>query len=413
MSSARPQRTVVFLPHHFREPGEKGGLRSWHIVNQLGRYASVTVIVPGVDTLTGERAQGLSSHQLWAEEPRDDNVRLIRVNSLRNDRSSKVRRALYYLSFSILQFVRALSLRRMDAIVTTSLPVSTMLGAWMVAKLRRAPLVVDVRDLPTDLAIELRYFRDNSFSRMLRRLEYFVYKRAKLVICVSHGMRAMLIERGVTASKVEVVPIGYDALEADQRAKSGTLRDLELGDRFVVLYSGTMGYVVDIETVLDAARLLAHRRDILFLLVGDGQRLEEYKTRSRQDGSRCVFTGRVRKSEVAEICERADVCVYPLVSGRIIATLLGNKIFDYMGAGKPTVYCGPVGDVSKLIEDSNCGICLPPGDAAGLAEAVVDLQQNPDKARRLGEAGRRYVLDGWTAPQTTARLASLVVQLTG
>ena len=83
------------------------------------------------------------------------------------------------------------------------------------------------------------------------------------------------------------------------------------------------------------------------------------------------------KFVVSEICRRADVCVYPLIDGKVIAALLGNKIFDYMGAGKSTVYTGPRGDVSRLIDAAGGGICLPPGDAAGLAAAILELARRP------------------------------------
>ncbi|NNF03270.1 MAG: glycosyltransferase, partial [Rhodothermales bacterium] len=175
-----------------------------------------------------------------------------------------------------------------------------------------------------------------------------------------------------------------------------------------VLYSGTMGYVVDVDTVLDAARIVRDQHDIAFLFVGDGQRLEEYRQRAQDDDSNCVFTGRVSKSSIAGICRRADVCVYPLVDGRIIATLLGNKIFDYMGAGKATIYTGPTGDVSRLIAEAKGGICLPPAAARLLAESILDLRGDPVACERMGDAARDYVMRGLTARDTTRQLAALI-----
>jgi len=407
MSVAR----VLFLPHHFREPTDKGGLRSWHIVNQLGKADHVVVVVPGVDTLTGERSAALPRFRPWSSERRSDRVTIIRVNALRNDRTSKLRRALYYLSFSILQFLRGLFVPGVRVVMTTSMPVSTMLLGWLTARLRGASFVIDVRDLPTDLAIELGYFRGGFPSRFMRRLEYFAYRHADRIVAVSQGMADLLAAGGVDGSRLTVAPIGYDALEEPDAPDSGTVQRLELAGRFVVLYSGTMGYVVDVETMLAAASLTREREDIVYLIVGDGQRLPEYRERARRDGSRCRFTDRVPKFVVTEICRRADVCVYPLIDGRIIATLLGNKIFDYMGAGKPTIYTGPPGDVSRLIESAGAGVCLPPGDAEGLARTVVALAADPERRARLGAAARRHVMQGLTAPQTTRRVADVVQSL--
>jgi len=206
-------RRVLFLPHHFREPTDKGGLRSWHIVNQLERSGPVVVVVPGVDTLTGERSAALSRFRPWASERRSERVEIIRVNALRNDRTSKLRRGLYYVSFSLLQFVRGVFLPGVRVVMTTSMPVSTMLLGWLTARLRGASFIIDVRDLPTDLAIELGYFGNGFFSRLMRRLEYFSYRRADLIVTVSRGMADLLVAGGVDARSVHVAPIGYDALE--------------------------------------------------------------------------------------------------------------------------------------------------------------------------------------------------------
>jgi glycosyltransferase involved in cell wall biosynthesis len=404
MSSPR----VLFLPHHFREPTDKGGLRSWHIVNQLEKAGPVVVVVPGVDTLTGERNARLSRCSPWSSERRSANVEIIRVNALRNDRTSKLRRSLYYLSFSALQFVRSVFLPGIRVVMTTSMPVSTMLLGWLTARLRGAAFVIDVRDLPTDLALELGYFKAGLFSRLMRRLEYFAYRHADVVVAVSQGMADLLTAGGVDAARVHVAPIGYDALEEPDGRRSSFVEGLPLAGRFVVLYSGTMGYVVDVGTMLEAARLTREREDIVYLIVGDGQRLAEYRERARRDGSHCLFTDRVPKYVVSEICRRADVCVYPLIDGKVIASLLGNKIFDYMGAGKPTVYTGPPGDVSRLIEAADGGICLPPGDAKALAGTLLALAADRERCARMGAAARRFVLQGWTAPQTTRKVSELV-----
>jgi glycosyltransferase involved in cell wall biosynthesis len=100
-----------------------------------------------------------------------------------------------------------------------------------------------------------------------------------------------------------------------------------------------------------------------------------------------------------------------LIDGRVIAALLGNKIFDYMGAGRPTIYTGPPGDVSRLIETAGAGICLPPGDAAALASTIRALSEDCARCTRMGAAARRFVMDGLTAPQTTQVFSELIRDL--
>jgi glycosyltransferase involved in cell wall biosynthesis len=297
---------VLFIPHHFRQPKDQGGLRSWHVVNQLKEFTDVTVLVPGVDTLSGRRHKRLG-WRFWITEDPDDRVRIIWVNALPNIRTSKLGRALYYLSFSALQYLRGIFMRRVDLVLTTSMPVSTMFLAWVTACRHRAPLVLDVRDLSTDLVIELGYFRDGLFARSLQRIEHFIFRRADRIVTVSSGMAEVLGSRLGSERNVHVCPIGFDALETSEPAEHGVWDHLPLEDRFVVLYSGTMGYVVDVNTMLEAARMTRDRNDILYLFVGDGQRREEYQQKSRDDQSNCLFIGRIPKQAIARVCERAQI----------------------------------------------------------------------------------------------------------
>jgi glycosyltransferase involved in cell wall biosynthesis len=109
-------------------------------------------------------------------------------------------------------------------------------------------------------------------------------------------MADLLVVGGVSAERIQVAPIGYDALEDVTREPSALAAALPLAERFVVLYSGTMGYVVDVETMLESARLTRDRADILYLFVGDGQRLIEYQERSRRDGSQLRLHGVASRS---------------------------------------------------------------------------------------------------------------------
>ena len=403
------RKKVTYLPHHFRDPSGQGGLRTWHQVNRLTENADVTIIVPGVDTLSGERHSTLAKRQIWSVEHRGEALRVFRVNSLSNDRRIKWKRALYYSSFSIMQFLCGLRHGKAQAVLTTSMPVSSMLLAYVLAGMRRVPLILDVRDLPTDLAVEIGYFQDSIISRAIRRCENFVYRRADLVVTVSEGMRKLLLPKGVDPSKVHVVPIGFDQLENTSSIDSIPESIVErLRGKFVVLYSGTMGHVVDVDTVLNAAELTKNDRSIVYLLVGDGQRIDEYRERATNQNLDVIFTGRVEKQAVSAYCAMASVCLYPLIDGQVIAALLGNKIFDYMGAAKPTIYTGPCGDVGNLILTAKCGVTLAPRDASGLVESIKKLQANPALARSMGRAGSEYARSKATAQASAAQFADLI-----
>lgn len=406
-------RHILLIFHHYRTPEEPGGLRSWHIGSHLARKGfSVTAVVPGVDTLSGQRHPRLRG-RLWHREV-IDGVQIIRVNATRNDRKSKARRALYYLSFSCLQAVRAFLVRKPDAIITTSMPWSSLLFSFILARMRRVPLVVDVRDLPTDAAVELGYFSHSSFVRLLLKGEGWIFKHSDQLIPVSHGMANLLKRKGVSANKIRVIPIGYDGREAYKQTtnwKRAIKSELGVRGKFVVLYAGTMGHVVDIPTVLNAAQETGNNKDVVYLFVGGGQRLEEFRKTAGIKRLSCMFLGPVPKGDIPLYCSQVDVCTYPLSGGAVVASLLGNKIFDYLGNGAATIYSGPEGDVARLIKRSGGGICVPAGDAKGLSEAINRLYRNPNTCKLLGKMGKEFVEKEYNVQKMMGEFEASVVQL--
>jgi glycosyltransferase involved in cell wall biosynthesis len=399
--------------HHYRTPEQRGGLRSWHIGSYLTRNGyKVTAIVPGIDPLSGNMEPGLNG-KLWHKET-INGAKIIRVNSLKNNRISKLRRLMYYTSYSTLQFLCSCFVKKVDLIISTSMPLSSVFLSFVQAKLRGIPFVIDVRDLPTDSAIELNYFSENGLSKHILNFEAWLFRKADCLIPVSNGMARVLETKGIPPHKIRVVPIGYDGRDA-YKGFTDWNRDIraELGleGKFIVLYAGTMGHVVDIPTVLEAANNIKDVQDITFVFVGGGQLIEEYKETAKKSGLNCIFLGPRPKSDIPLFCSQADVCVYPLKGSSIIGSLLGNKIFDYSGNYAPTLYSGPEGDIKALIENAGGGICVPAGDAKALSQSILSLYRDPGKKKRLGTNAALYVEKGYKVENMMQKFESIISQI--
>jgi len=368
-----------------------GGLRSWHIGTHLAAQGyQVTAVVPGVDTLTGKRKEDLGK-RLWVKE-RIHGVNVFWTNALANDRNSKLKRALYYCSSSMLQFFGALRVNEIDIVVTTSMPLPAVIGGMMTAWVRRVPFVIEVRDLTIDSGLEVGYLPSNWLTKAMLNIESWLFRRADRIIAVTQGMRDILVkDKGVEPWRTSVVPLGFEG-QAIYNGLVDWSRDirveLEIGDKFIVLYSGTLGYVFDIPTILRAACETRHRPDILYLFLGGGQNLHEFKAYAENQGIHCLFLGPRPKHDVPIFCAQADVCVYAIRQGKALSSILGNKVFDYLGNGKPVITASPKGDVQRLIETCEAGIRVPSADGQAMGEAILSLADDPERLKRFGHNAR-------------------------
>ena len=188
----------------------------------------------------------------------------------------------------------------------------------------------------------------------------------------------------------------------------GLFTDLPI--KTICIYCGTFGHVVEVDTVLDAASKLLNRQDIGFVFIGSGQRLEEYKKTSAERGLNAFFLGRKSKQEVHAICNAADICIYSAKDGELSAAMLGNKVFDYLGANKPIVYSGPKGAVSDVIEELKAGLLSSAHDAIGLAGNIEKLADSPSLYKRIKDGAKSFKTAGYTANNAANILSGVIKQ---
>ena len=152
-----------------------------------------------------------------------------------------------------------------------------------------------------------------------------------------------------------------------------------------------MGEANDLTQVLDAAALLRERGEggIRFLLQGDGKRRAALEREIRARGlENVVLLPPGDKLAAARLAAASDACMTIFKQVPILATNSPNKLFDTFAAGRPAIV-NTDGWQRTLVEEHEAGLFTRPGDPADLAEQVLALRDDPARARRMGENGRR------------------------
>jgi glycosyltransferase involved in cell wall biosynthesis len=395
---------ILLIHQAFAALDEPGGTRHHELARFLASKGhQVTVIASPVSYLTGEKASpppSGSSHfsQKWGESKSEANmggeqergVRVIRAYTYNALHKSFVHRVFAFISFMVSSFFAGLGVQNVDVVWGTSPPIFQGWTAWMLARLKGAKFLFEVRDLWPDFAIAVGVLKNPVLINMSLWLERFLYKRADQVIVNSPGYVEHVSSRG--AQRVELIPNGADPGMFNPLDMGSQFRaSNHLQNRFVVLYAGAHGISNDLEVVLESARLLARRLDIHFVLLGDGKEKANLQARARELGVRNVtFLPPVAKSAMGAALAGADACLAILKPLEAYKTTYPNKVFDYMAAGRPVILAID-GVIRQVVEAANCGVFCEPGNAQALAEAVLELAADRDAALRKGLAGRAYL----------------------
>jgi glycosyltransferase involved in cell wall biosynthesis len=278
-------------------------------------------------------------------------------------------------------------------VVVVSSPTFFSVGAgWLLARLKRARLVVEVRDLWPAIFTELGVLTNRRLIALLERLELAAYAAADTVIVVSDGFRANLIGRGVPAGKVHIIRNGVRSGEFDPQARADPRLRARLGagpGDCLVLYAGTHGISQGLTSVADAAARLAGQ-PIRFAFVGEGADKQRLRDRVAELGLRNVtLRPGIPHERVPALLAAADICLVPLRDVPLFSSFIPSKMFECLAAGRPVV--GAVaGEAAQILREAGAQV-VPPADSTALAGAIEVLAADPARRAAIGRQGRCYV----------------------
>ena len=388
---------LLLIHQSFVSGAEAGGTRHVELGQHLvDRGDDVTVVASQISYLSGksmnERRGGLRRGLFYRE--RAGGIRVLRAYAPAVLHKSYVWRAVAFVVFALTSVWAGLRAGKVDVVMGTSPPIFQAVSALAVARIRRKPFLLEIRDLWPAFAIEMGVLTNPVLIRLSRWLERFLYRRADHLLVNSPAYRDYLVGEGVAEGRISFVPNGVDVSMFDPGARGEAIRArYGLEGKVVVVYAGAIGPANDLGVLIDVAERLKANVTVEILIVGDGKdraRLEAV-TQARGLGN-VTFTGPLPKSTMPDVLAAADVCVAILQDIPMFKTTYPNKVFDYMAAGRPTVLAID-GVIRLVIEEANGGIFVRPGDVHELSSAVETLAGDEALRRRMGASARAHVAE--------------------
>ncbi len=250
-------------------------------------------------------------------------------------------------------------------------------------------------------------------SASQKQVQRVAYSLARHVVANSNAVRERLIADGTGAEKVSVIYNGLDLRRLSTSAsRPESLSMLDLPDdsrhRFVTIVANMRHEVKDYPMFLRAARRVKDAvPEAAFLLAGEGELTDSLKTRARELGidDSTFFLGRCEN--VAELLSISEICV---LSSK--AEGFSNSILEYMAAARPVVVTD-VGGAREVVSEGETGYLVASGDDAAMADRLISLLRDPERARMMGEKGRRAVEEKFSCEAQLARTEALYERLLG
>ena len=282
---------------------------------------------------------------------------------------------------------------RPDVLIVSSPNFFSVISTYIISRVRHVPYIFEVRDLWPGIFIELGVLKNRYFIKLLESIEIFLYRRAAGVVPVTQGFADNITRRGIPAEKIEVITNGVDLDTYTPNIINYSLRkELNLPlDAFILLYIGAHGISHGLQSVIEAAYLLRHDVGIHFLFVGEGaDKVKLISIAQKKQLQNVTFIKGQPREKVIDFYHLADVCVVPLKNVQGLGTFIPSKMFEIMASGRPII--APLhGEAADILKRSGGAIVIASEYPKALAKAIEDLKNDPERCKRLGIAGRKFV----------------------
>ncbi len=259
------------------------------------------------------------------------------------------------------------------------------------------PVVYEVRGLfEANWTADRRVAERAEMYRRRLAQETRILREVDGVLAISEALADELAGRGISRSRITIIPNGIDPAALGQAERDPDLRArLGLAGRATVGYVGNLDHWREGLDVLIGAIAELHRRgrrDVAAIIVGDGVRRAELEAeaRRRRVAGSVVFTGRVPHEMIGSYYAQLDVFTNPRLDERAARLITPLKPYEAMALGIP-VLVSDLPALREIVDPPNRGEVAPPGDPVALADAIDRLLDDPDRRRDLGEIGRAWV----------------------
>jgi glycosyltransferase involved in cell wall biosynthesis len=272
-------------------------------------------------------------------------------------------------------------------------------------------------DVYPDTAVKLGVIRENGIAhRLWQWLNLLSLKHATSVVVIGRCMKDVIIKNSRSAlpdneRKIRHIPVWSDdnLIRSAGDKPNPFVSKWGLQGKFVVSYSGNMGRFHDLETIMDAVKILQPYSDMEFLFIGEGQKKAFVESFIAENKLRnCQVHTYVDREDLGFSLSAADVGLVSLADGQA-GLSVPSKTYGILAAGVPVVAIMPESsEIALMLEEEECGVVVKPGESDRLAQEILGLYQDRNKLKLMAEKARKAITKKYNLDAVTTAYYGLI-----
>lgn len=395
--------------HHAKQDFETGSLRIL-IINQSFWPDVVATAQQAHDlalflTAHGNSVTVVASRSLYGQQgatlparERVDGISVYRVSRNLFRKRGLITRALDFARFGLACLTKCLTIPKQDVVICLTTPPFIALIGVLLQFFKGSRFVIWSMDLYPDLPAQAGIIRFGGFvHRVLRLIDVACLRRADKIVVLGSCMYDRIRAKWIAASRIAMIHPWSDPIEITTTLEKESSRqernqfrsEWDIGDRFVIEYSGNYGLGHDVDTVARAMLRMKGDDGIRWVIVGDGimkPSIVSFVNEHRIPN--VIFRPYQPRALLGPLIRLGDVHLVLMMPG-YEGIILPSKLYGILAAERPAIFVGPSGsEVARVIEREKCGFVVPNGDHERLVELIQQLRGSREQRADLGKRGR-------------------------
>lgn len=396
---------ILFVTHYFPpEVNAPANRTHEHCRRWVQDGHQVTVITGVPNHPRGRIFEGYQNR--WIQEETIDGIRVLRTWMYLTPNSGFARRVANYLLFALTAVLASTKASKPDLVIATSPQFFVGIAGAIIARLKRRPFVLEIRDLWPKSVVELGQLGEGPILSALERLERWLYRSASGVVVNTRTFRQHIMDRGVDERNIELVYNGIDPAMFKPRPRNEALLEKhDLAGYFTVAYVGTLGLAHGLTLLIDVAERFRDRPELRFVLIGDGADREKLEAEiDRRSLDNVVMLGLQPRASMPEWIASIDLLLVMLRDLPVFETVIPSKIFEFLAQERPVVLAAK-GEIRRMMEEAGGALVIDPEVEDQMVAAIETVMDHPDQADIRAAAGRKWVENGYIRDDLARRMA--------
>ena len=385
---------ILIIHQYFLQKHDGGGSRFNEMTRIWANEGHEITVISGMIHANAAHKYKEYQGKFFYFEDHFENVRVLRCHVSEAYNVNFIGRLWAYFSFvvsSTLGFFLKVN-TNYDVVLVSSPPLFIGITGLIISKIKKIPLVFEVRDLWPESAIDIGVLKSRWIARLAFWFEKVLYNNSAFINVLTPAFKKVLVEKKIiSADKILEISNAVDFRLSDQVLKTldqhKLRKELNWQDKFVLIYVGAHGLANNLDQIIAVAQLVKNT-NAHFILIGDGMEKKRLKEKAKHLNN-IEFWDPIEKEKIFELIASADAGLTVFKKAEVFKTIYANKTFDYMGCRLPVLMV--LEGISKeLIEASKSGLYVRQGDKYDFAEKINWLIANPIEAKEMGKNGYLY-----------------------